>query len=234
MNIQKYMSALNEKSQDIFNQSLKFQSELGRAHHFSSCVYEFAENISDEAERKILITVSAQLETATLNASLGMYRQAFSSLRLALEMGLGVVHFSVHKLELNEWLDGRADIKWSLLIDENNGVLSERFSRAFFKEFSENIGVYRTKAVSIYRKLSEYVHGNNESWINSGLELTYSEELLNSYFESIGKVAEIILYVLSCRYLKSFAPSDVESLEFIPEEMNHISYIRDFFGGPKV
>ena len=153
MKIEEYLSHLNAESQSIFQKSLKFRNELGKAHHYSSCLYEFAENITDSSEKEILKTVSSQLESSTLNACQGMYRQAFSSLRLALEMGLAAAHFSVHKLELHEWLGGRADIKWSALIDENNGVLSKRFADAFFPEFNNDIGIYRKKSSEIYRNV---------------------------------------------------------------------------------
>ncbi|MCG8687319.1 MAG: hypothetical protein MI892_20750 [Desulfobacterales bacterium] len=233
MNIKEYLSKLNNESQAIFSNSLAFKDDLGEAHHLSACIYEFAENIKDQFERDIIIAVCSQLESATLNASLGMYRQAFTSLRLSLEMGLGAVYFSAHKLELQEWLNGKTDIKWSLLIDENNGVLSVRFSNAFFKEFSHDITNYRKRASVIYRKLSEFVHGNHETWIKSGLKLEYNKKLLESYFNMVVEVSKIILYVLSCRYLKSFSRIDLESLEFIQEEMGHLSYIREFFEGPK-
>jgi len=232
MNIKNYLSDLNDQTQIIFKESIEFQDEFGQAHHFSSCIYEFAQHIPDEAERNILTTVSSQIEAATLNVSLGMYRQAFSTLRLAFEMALSVAHFSVHKLELQEWIDGRADIKWAALIDENNGILSNRFAKAFFPEFSEDISAYRSRAIGIYRKLSEYVHGNNETWSNSGLELKFNKGLLDSYFESISVVEDVIIFVLACRYLKTFSPDVLETLDFIPENMNHISYIREYFGGP--
>jgi hypothetical protein len=38
-------------------------------------------------------------------------------------MGLASIYFSANKMELHEWLDGRMDIKWSRLVDEENGVL---------------------------------------------------------------------------------------------------------------
>lgn len=161
-----------------------------------------------------------------------MYRQEFSTLRLAFEMALSVAHFSAHKLELQEWIDGRADIKWAALIDENNGILSDRFAKAFFPDFSENIGAYRAKTKRIYRSLSEYVHGNNETWSSSGLALKFNKELLDSYFESISVVEDVVIFVLACRYLKIFSPEILETLGFIPENMNHISYIREYFGGP--
>ena len=85
-----------------------------------------------------------------------------------------------------------------------------------------------------YRKLSEYVHGNNETWIKSGFKVRYNNDLLESYFESYDSVAEIIIFILTCRYIKSFNETALESLQFIPEEFNHVSAIREVFGGPKV
>jgi hypothetical protein len=233
MNITEHLEKLNSDTQAVFTETLKRKTELGKAHHLSACIYEFTQNINEESERIILETVSTQLESATLNVTFGMYRQAFTSLRLALEMGLGAAYFSVHKLELQEWLDGRADIRWSSLTDVNNGVLSSRFAKAFFTEFEKDINSYLTKAKKVYRQLSEYVHGNNETWEACSIKISHDEDLLNFYFESINLVSEIILFVLCCRYLKSFSKDTIESLEFLPEEMNHISYIREYFGGPK-
>lgn len=233
MNITEHLNKLDRHTHNVFSKTLTKSAELGKAHHLSACIYEFTQNINDESERNILETVSAQLELATLNVAYGMYRQAFTSLRLALEMGLGAAYFSVHKLELQEWLIGKTDLKWSLIIDEDNGVISPRFANAFFPEFKKDMHSYRSKAKDLYRQLSEYVHGNNETWEACSIQITYDERLLDFYFKSINHAVEIILFVLCCRYLKSFNTEAIESLEFLPEEMNHLSYIREYFGGPK-
>jgi hypothetical protein len=233
MKIQQYLTNLKDESHRIFTKSLEYQSELGKVHHLSSCIYEFSDHINDPSEKNILITVCTQLETATLNATMGMYRQAFSSLRLALELGLSVVHFSVHKLDLIEWLEGRADIKWSELINEDNGVLSSRFTNAFFKELSSTTTEYKKKASTTYRKLSEFVHGNNETWKKSGLQLSFNKNLMEAYFQTFTDAAEIIIFVLTCRYAKSLSQHSLESLQCIHEEFAHISNIREIFGGPK-
>ncbi len=230
MDIQKYFSRLNDESQAIFSTTISEKEKLGTMHHLSSCIYEFAECLLDPQEKEILVTVSTQLESATLNLTLGLYRQSFASLRLAFEMGLGAMYFSVNKMELHEWLDGRFDIKWSALVDEENGVLSKRFTKAFLSECSENIDGYREKAVRTYRKLSEYVHGNNETWEKSGLKIVFNENLLNLYFEYYKTVAEVILFVAVCRYSKLLDESTRESLQFIPEEFSHILTIRELFG----
>lgn len=233
MDIENYLSKLNEETNDNFRSSLEYRERFGEAHHYSCCIYEFAHVIPEKPEKDLLKTVTSQMETATFCAALGMYRQAFISLRLALEMGLGAVHFSVHRLELNEWLDGRADINWSSLICPNNGIMSQRFSRAFFNEFSEDIDAYRTQAQTLYRHLSEYVHGNVETWKGSEIEISYNSSTLENYFNNLQSVSEILLFVLSCRYLKTFGHETLETLQFIPEEMNHLDYVREYLGGPE-
>lgn len=230
MDIQEYYTKLNAESQTVFNQSISQKDKLGTLHHLSSCIYEFSACVLDPQEKRILETVSAQLESSNYNLILGLYRPAFSSLRLALEMGLAAIYFSARKLELHEWLDGRMDIKWSRLIDEENGVLSKRFSKAFFSDLTDDIESYRTKAISVYRKLSEYVHGNNETWVNGGIKLIYKEDFFESYCNYYKIVSEIILFSAVCRYAKLFSESDRESLQFLPEEFSHILKIRELFG----
>jgi hypothetical protein len=230
MDIQEYFSKLNSDSQAVFVRTLLEKEKLGTLHHLSSCIFEFSDCVLDPQEKQMLVTVSAQLESATLNLALGLYRQAFASLRLALEMGLATMYFSVNKMELHEWLDGRSDIKWSKLVDEENGVLSSRFSNAFFSECSSYTNGYREKAIYTYRKLSEYVHGNNETWAKSGLKLSYNSDLIEFYFESYKTISEVILFAAVCRYRLLLDDATRESLQFIPEEFNHISEFRELFG----
>lgn len=234
MNIKEYLENLNENSQQIFQKMMEDPRKLGKVHHISSFIFEFSECLFDADEKKMLKTVSSQLETATLTLSMGMYRQAFSSLRLAFELGLGTVYFSINKLDHNEWIAGKNDIKWSKLIDIENGILSIRFCKAFFSELSGDIQSYNARAKKVYREMSEYVHGNNETWEKSGLVLRHDEDLSNKYFNMFDEVSQILLYVLCCRYLKSFSAESLDIVStFILEEMQDIATIREFVGGPK-
>ena len=230
MDIQAYFTKLNAESQAVFIRSTSEKEKLGTLHHFSSCIYEFSACVLDPQEKGILETVSAQLESATFSLALGLYRQAFSSLRLALEMGLAAIYFSVNKMELHEWLDGRMDIKWSRLIDEEDGVLSKRFAKAFFTDITDDVPGYRDSAISVYRELSEYVHGNNETWASSGIKLSHNNELFNKYCDHYKSVSKVILFVAVCRYAKLFDEGTRESLQFVPDEFGHISKIRELFG----
>ncbi|WP_023639048.1 hypothetical protein [Dickeya zeae] len=230
MDIQEYFTKLNAESQSVFNQSSSKKENLGKLHHLSSCIYEFSNFVRDPQEKRILETVSAQLESSNYSLIIGLYRQAFSSMRLALEMGLAAIYFSASKLEMHEWLDGRMDIKWSKLIDEENGVLSNRFIKAFFTEMNDDVEHYRKNAITVYRKLSEYVHGNNETWINGSIKIIYKDELFYKYCNYYKTVTETILFSAMCRYSKLLDESDLESLQFLAEEFNHILKIRELFG----
>lgn len=227
MDVITYLRGLRAETQLIFDSSLEHQADLGSVHHLASCIYEFSDCLVDATEKNILVAVSTQLESATLSAVMGMYRQSFGSLRLGLEMGLGVIYFSVYRLELREWLEGRADLKWNVLIDENNGVLSSRFAKAFFEELSLDCNNYRIRAAGIYRKLSEYVHGNYDTWSENGMAISYDSTLLKQYFSMFSEVANVVLFALVCRYYKSLTLETLDSLGFIAEEFMHIQAIQD-------
>ncbi|MBW4464857.1 MAG: hypothetical protein KME07_05370 [Pegethrix bostrychoides GSE-TBD4-15B] len=233
MNVQDYYKKLNESCQAIFDSSISDLESFGKVHYFSTCLFEFADKLNEEEEGNLLRVVSSQIEMSALNVSFGLYRQAFSSTRLALEMGLGMVYFSAFKLEYREWLRGKTDIKWSKIIDRENGVLSIRFANAFFPELSRDTEKYGTAAANVYRQLSEFVHGNYETWEASGLVLSKNDDLLRKYFQYSDLVKEVLLFALCCRFLKSFSSEKLDSMPFILEELGHNDSIRALLGGLK-
>jgi len=231
MNIKEYLEELSKQSKNIFQDSTKENDlrNLGSVHHISAFIHEFSEILPDKYEKEILRTVSSQIEISLINLTMGMYRQAFSSIRLAFEMGLSVVYFSVNKLECIEWQKGYNDIKWSKLIDEDNGVLSKRYTKAFFEELSNEVIKYNSNAKDVYREMSEYVHGNYDTWNKSGLELKYNEVLKDEYFKVFSKMSRILLFVLCCRYLKSIDKDKLDEMStFLIEEMNDVEEIRNY------
>lgn len=231
MNIKEYLENLKIQSTNIFEESINQNDlrNLGEVHHTSAFIHEFSESLYDENEKEILRTVSSQIEISLFNLTMGMYRQSFSSIRLAFEMGLSVVYFSVNKLEHIEWRKGYNDIKWAKLIDEDNGVLSKRYSKAFFDELSNDILTYNSYAKDVYREMSEYVHGNFDTWNKSGLELKYNETLKNEYFRVFKKMSRVLLFVLCCRYLKAINKNKLDELStFLLEELNDIEKIRNY------
>ena len=234
MDVKEYFNKINLESQQIFLSTISCYAErIGETHHLTTCISEFSEYLTDKNERELLATASSQMESAVLSVTLGLYRQSFTTLRLAFEMALGVVYFSMDKLEHAEWMKGKGDIKWARLIDKENGVLSVRFCNAFFPDLSKHIVEYNERAANVYRSLSEFVHGNNETWTKSGIHLVFKEDLLNQFFSQLREVSEIVLFILSCRYLTGITKEDRETMEFLSTQFNHLEPIRVLFGGPK-
>lgn len=233
MKISDYLENINSESQKIFAQSISENVEFGKAHHLSTCIFEFSENILDNDEKEMLRKVSTQLESSMMSLTLGFYRQAFYTLRLSFEMGMGAVYFSTNKMEHSEWIKGKADIIWSKMLDFESGVLSSRFSDAFFPELSYLVKDYQEKSNILYRQLSEFVHGNYETWSKSGMQIQYNKNTVTEYFSQYRGVVEILLFALCIRYLKSLPKSNIDNLDFVSDELNHIEAIRIYFGGPK-
>jgi len=232
MDIKKYFEKILEQSTCISTSTLSnFEKELAECHYLSSCLFDFTEEIVNAGEEPCALkNAVSQFETSIYCLGIGLYRQANSCLRLGFELALGSIQFSANKLEYLEWQGGKQDVKWQKIIDKENGVLSTRFSNVFNPELNENVNTFNKRASAIYRKLSEYVHGNNDTWNKDGLELIYKEELASTFFESFKVVSEIILFSLCIRYLKKL---DKDNIDFIRIELSHIEPIRIYLGGPK-
>jgi hypothetical protein len=233
MDVKEYFSKLNQAAQNVFNDTIDHCDFLGLVHDYSSILLEWANIIPDSPELKMFENAAQEIDVSCLSLLSGLYRKAFVSLRLSMEMSFGAVYFSVHKLEYLEWQKGEKDIVWSVIIDKENGVLSKRFSNAFFPELSEEITKMNRETGELYRLLSEYVHGNYGTWDQENPYLSKNDDLIKKYEEVIKKLRKLSLFLLCNRYLKELSPEKREMLEeHVKDELNHIEPIRIVLGGP--
>lgn len=208
------------------------QTEISQSHFLIKCIFDYSNSLYDINEKNNWQNVANQLETALFSAITGMYRQSFSSLRLAFELGLGLIIFSIDKLSFYEWIKGKNDIKWSKIIDPDNGIFSERYINSFFPQAVEIRETIRESAIFHYRKLSEYVHGNHETWIKDGLKLDYNENSLKTFIRHFKSVNEILLLSLFIRYSSEFDSNQGDKYDFLFEILGHHDCIRSYLGGP--
>lgn len=232
MKIITYYQKLNTRSQEIFQTALAEPQLLSKAHSIASEISILAEVISDNDERAMLRTVCSQIESSCLAISLGLYRPGIGGLRLALELGFGCIYFSANKLAHHEWMQN-GDLKWSVVNSEFEGALSQRFVKAFFPELANKSHEFFTRASVVYRALSEYVHGNSDTWVASGLALTHNASLRSFYSEKLDEVSIAIKFAFCCRYLKSISISAKDSIAPAINELQYVAAIREQLGGPK-
>ncbi len=143
----------------------------------------------------------------------GNYRHAFSSLRLALELFTASTFFSTNQLKLNLWMLGSSDIVWNAINDEQKGV----YSHDFMKAFNPDLGSYRTQymtlSAQVYRECSEYVHGNPDTHEDTALTIAYDVSKIVSFHDKVSTVRLCVLFQFFARYLLSLNSADKTKLE---------------------
>jgi len=184
-------------------------------------------------ERYVLRLAAKEYQFALLSLVQGLYRNAFSGLRLFFELGLAAVHFSSNCLELNEWLSGDRDLNWSALTDSNDGIFSKRYARAFFPGLTDVALDYGGLATSVYRECSEYVHGNADTHVTLPDTVEFDSEAFGAWHDKAKVVATVMTFALCLRYLPELDTSGIGPLEpSLQERVGHVSAIRERLGGP--
>ncbi|WP_294674779.1 hypothetical protein [uncultured Fluviicola sp.] len=227
MTAEEYIKKINEQIQGIFDSSLDQNKDvINNGIDFSKSLQTWLEIIPED-NYKILLTNSIQsLELSIISQTYCLYRNAFSSLRLSMEMLFGGVFFSTATLDFIEWTKSSRDLNWSTINDLNNGVLSHRFCNAFFLELKDKNEEYYTKAKELYRDLSEYVHGNHHTWITESEALKIEEKEIILFNKSLKSFFEIANFVLCLRYLKTLKQSQLEQVEpIVMQTLNHVEPI---------
>ena len=233
MNAQEYYKTISEATQTVFEESVIYCDFLGKINNYSVSLQDWLLVLPLSQENHMIDHLIEQMELSCLFLMSGMYRQSFSSLRLALELLCGAIYFSAHKLEYIEWRNGAGDINWRIVHDYNNDVFSKRFRDAFFPKLSiSDADEQHVIAKSIYRELSEFVHGNYSTWSRENPTLSINKELIEKYKCIFQKIVRISHFLLSMRYLKEIQKEDLHKIEpHVMDELQYISEIRLIFGG---
>jgi hypothetical protein len=233
MNPSEYYKKLNQQCEAVFDESLDKDGLPGDVHDLILNLSDWNSAISQYPSAHLINNAIEQIDMSCLLCLKGLHRQSFKSLRLAIEMICSSIYFSAYNLEYKEWLIGGYDIKWSVLTDKENGILSDRFCNAYFPECSKIVSPNWIQLKTIYRELSEMVHGNNQTWDIESNEIKYNDSLSKKYKDTIKKITIMINLMFCIRFLCELKDSENDSLDsHINDNLNHIEQIRIKIGGP--
>lgn len=228
-----HLNRLRCQLNDVFDKTSENNGVCREVGYYSGSLFDFSENISDDEIREIIVSTASQFESAALFSAFGLYRQAMASLRLALELGFVSVYFSANRLELQEWRNGTWDLKWSQVSDPDSGVLSIRYARAFFDGLAGDVTRYNIIARATYRSLSEYVHGNFQTWNSESHVIDYDQTAAEQVWSLMKASFEVILFALTVRFVDQMQEAQLDKVEFVRNEFEHVEPLRLKFGGPK-
>lgn len=234
MDLNQYYLSLSDSSREILSISLEKVSDLAEVHTFVGDILMWHKILSGRVESIVILEYAAsEIQVAAFSLVSGLYRQAFSSLRLALELSLSAILFSTNELEFREWQRGEKDIYWSQIISQaesgnQSGVFSQRYSKNFYPELERHLSLHNNLARSTYRKLSEFVHGNSETWsIDCNLE--FRQQYFEMWISLFTDTSTVISFALGLRFLKQLNTSEIKHLEtHLLDSLGHISEVRDF------
>jgi len=220
---------LHIRCQSVVDLSLDERNEacLGESYLFANDLDSWSTAISEFPESTLVATASSEYILAMLNVCQGQYRNGFKGLRLVLELGMQCVYLSSDLVQRQEWLKGEKDTNWTTLVDHQEGPLSTRFCRAFFPELSEHSGHYRELAKTLYRELSECIHGNTPSHIPLPSGLEFSQDTFELWHTKAGSVRLVMHFAFTLRYLRTLPELKRRNIEpVLIEQLGHIAAIR--------
>ena len=215
MDVIEHYKAIGTTSIEILNKSLQEEDiDLLSSNH--SFIYDFSiwlEVLKDRPEISILQNAIKEYQISILSNNMGLYQQAFMGLRFFLERTLVAILFSANEIELNLWKLGERDTYWSELMDDEKGIFSAKFCKAFFPELKDEITHFKAITKKVYRECSEYVHGNQSIFDKIPNELSYSVDVFHEWNSKADTIKRVILFAFCLRYLKNLQNENINKLE---------------------
>ncbi|HDS1796347.1 hypothetical protein [Pseudomonas putida] len=205
-------------------------ARLAESYLFASDLDAWTAALDEQLESALIKTAASEYVLSTLNVCQGQYRNGFKGLRLVLELCLQSTYLSSNLVLRAEWLKGEADTIWATLVDDDNGPLSQRTCRAFFPELLEHVEHFKQLAKTLYRELSECIHGNVPNHIPLPDSLSFSQEAFDLWQSKAKLVRFVVLFALVMRHTASLPAAKRSPLEAaVYEQLGHIEAIRDAF-----
>lgn len=205
-------------------------AHLGEAYLFAGDLDTWRAALDGQMEARLIETASSEYVLAVLNVCQGQYRNGFKGLRLVLELCLQSTHLSVNLLLRAEWFKGEKDTIWANLVDSENGPLSVRSCRGFFPELLEHVPHFRQLAQTLYRELSECIHGNVPNHIPLPTSLAFSQDTFDLWLSKAKSIRFVAHFAFTLRYLNDLSAGKREPLEAaVKDQLGHIAAIRAAF-----
>lgn len=230
--IAQHLAALGSASDECRRASLDaYQQALGEVHQGDNDIAQWLGHLEGPTV-ELMAAARRELAMAEYSAASGLYRQAFASLRLFLELNFAAVYFSVNELLRRQWMSDRFDFSWSAALDPNEGVLSGPFVTEFAPDLLTEAAFYGQSASDCYRYCSQLIHGKHRDSKQLPQTITYSADVLSDWCSYAKDAIETVLFLFYMRYADDIDAASQQDLHTIAlSRFGHIRSIRERLGG---
>lgn len=226
-----YVGQLLEKAGSCMQETIASHSvQLGEVHQLDMDLGNWVEEVPGP-EKSQLVACRRELGVAEYLLVTGLYRPAYSSLRLALELGFAGVHFSASEFERRKWLSDRYDFSMRIALDSQVGLLSEAFVKEFSKPASPHAPEFASLAQECYRHCSQFVHGKVFETARLPEQVLYSRAIVDDWCERAGSVGRCLLFLMYARYADDLDLTGKGYLEDgVIHHFGHLEGVRSHLG----
>ncbi len=224
-----HLHALSQAAVDCLTVALQDHRQgLGQVHQLDIDILAWVDRIKGP-ERELLQAARRELAFAEYSIAAGLYRQAYSGLRLFLELSFAAVYFSVNEFARRQWVSDRADFSWAKALDQDTGVLSVSFVQEFAPTAVADAPLYATAAARCYRECSQFVHGKARTSVLLPQRLEYQATVVAAWCSQAQAAAQAVLYLLYARYgFDLEVRTDAVLQEVMISHFGHLSTVREF------
>jgi hypothetical protein len=227
---------LHRASEACIEESTSRRStELGRILQLDADIGLWEVAVTGRPEHDVLAKARLELGFTVYSACLGLYLQAFSNLRVFLELSFAAIAFSVDDLRRRQWLADDVSFSFSKKITEDDGLFSPAYLKAYRVDAIDEAPEFRELARRAYHHCSQFVHGKLPVTERLPPTLQYSDDALLDWARTARDAARCVVFVIYCRYADEFLPSDNGRLaETLVHSLSHLPSVRKAVGLPVV
>jgi hypothetical protein len=236
MNVLEHYQALVKNTETVLETMTHVKGAkeaLTASHNYLADFDALKMAIAERPEVAVLEAALKEYQFALFALVSGQYRHAFIGLRLFFELMLATIQFSAHEIDYRMWINDAKDINWNSLKDNQTGVFSINFIRAFNPAFADSGKQYLAIAEAVYRECSEFVHGNAGTHATLPSDIAFHETSFLSWHQKAGTMRLAIIFLYSARYF-NYISSDVKNkLEpIIIDAIGNLQPVQEIFSSP--
>lgn len=217
---------INKQFETIIEESLKDKNMQihAKASNFIEDYETWISLINNSYEELIYKEAISEYRAMLLFWNMGLYKYSFMALRGYFELTLFGVQLSTNELNFRLWKQSELDLYWSHIIDEENGIFSKQFIKAFQPLFIDAGKSIRLLAKSVYRECSEYIHSNYNTTNFLPEKTCFDQEVFDLIGNKVETINQVITFMFCVRYLDTIIKNN-KLMEFENSIMDSIGFL---------
>lgn len=228
---QEIYKEINKKFGDVIEISLVGENErkCARLEAYYDDYLKWIENASGENEKVIYEEAISEYRTMLLFLCMGLYKNAYMSLRGYLELTLFGIQLSSSDFEYRLWKRGIKDVHWSEITDVEKGIFSKQYVETYNKLLMDERENVNLLAKEQYRNCSEYIHSGYKV-ISKDADVAFEQETFDAFCGSVNQINRIITYAFCIRYSEKILETEVKEQlqDTILEQLNDVRAVHIF------